>query len=257
MPLLDSPSSPTKATQPLPGAADAPTTTFWSRLRTANRWPLSTQLGLAATGGALAVAIASLAVGVLVGNAPAPRRFFGPAETASQSNNALHIVDHRAPSIAVTPLDADQNADAGGAVEDASTTDAPPYQATSTNPDERLNRDGTGLASLEPQSDEDRRRLEQRHQEDRILRETRALEDKKRQIEREIEAKQLEQKRQQETQQMMEAREAEDKKRLDDRLAEDRRLLDERHQTEKQDIEAQQNALNDESKKLAEATPQQ
>ena len=248
----DSAAPDANATQPLPPAPDDDGTTgnLWTLLASPLRWPRTTLLGLAATGGALAVAAVSLLVGALVGGAEAPRSFFGPAQTP-RPNSALQIVDPRAPQTSIEPLDS------SAASEEAKSNDenAPLYQPANVDPDARLNADGTGLSALSPQTDEDRRRLQRRHEEDRLLREQRRLEDKKRAIEAEIAAKQLEVKRAEDNRQMMEAREQEDKKRLDDRIAEDARLLDERRQAEKQSVEDQQRALNDQAQKLAQATP--
>jgi hypothetical protein len=225
-----------KTTQPLTPtprkrARGKTTNTLWNWLSSPWQLPHATQLGLAAAGGAFAVVLVSLSIGWIIGRGEPVLDFFGNA----QPKDFVLQPDKPSPARAEVVVAPEEPVN-------VQLMDTEPVRV------EGANDDGTGLAELQPVSDEDRLRFQQRSEENQNLREQRLLEDKKRAIERQLEDKQLEERRRQDDARLAEQRREEDKRRIENWLNDDRRILDERQREAKQQEEEEQ-------RKLAEAMP--
>ena len=211
-------------TQPLPdpdNSKDTATHPFFSMLSHPLKFPRATQWSLAAAGGAISVALASLAINWVISSAEAPRSLPTP-------KNQTPIQMSR------EELAQEQKENGETPVPDSVISEETPVADIQAQPEtpvvlvEGARADGSGLKDFPGKTPEDEQRFQARRDDDRLKREQRKLEDDKRRIEREIELKQLEERRRAEDQQLINDRREEDRRRIEDRLNEDRRLVEQR-----------------------------
>ncbi len=212
-------------TQPLPDPdhdnKDTSTHPFFLLLSHPLKFPRATQWSLAAAGGALSVAIASVAINWVISTGEAPR-------SLPEAKNSTPI------QMTKEELAQEQKENGETPVPDSVVSDEDPMadiQAQAETPVvlvEGARADGSGLKDFPGKTPEDEQRFASRRDDDRLKREQRKLEDEKRRIEREIEIKQIEERRRAEDQQLANERRDEDRRRIEDRLNEDRRLVEQR-----------------------------
>ena len=217
-------------TQPLPdpdhdNSADKATHPFLSMLSNPLKFPRATQWSLAAVGGALSVAIASLAINWVVSTGEAPRSLPAPKNTKPIQMSRAELAQEQKEN-GETPVP-----DSIASDENSTETPVAEIQAqpeTTVVLVEGARADGSGLKDFPGKTPEDDQRFQTRRDDDRLKREQRKLEDDKRRIERQLELAQLEERQRAEDQQLANERRDEDRRRIEDRLNEDRRLVEER-----------------------------